>query len=401
LTTRKRLLFHSNAPWVGTGYGMQCGLFTPEIARLGYDVAISAFYGLSGAMQDWEARDGNKYRVYPGGQNTWGNDVFGAHCGHWFGREKGAMLVLTDPWVLVPNLVARVPCIAWTPIDHDPLIPQTKGWYRESRAVPVAMSRFGQQVLEDGGVEDPLYLPHGYDPSVYYPRPRDEAREAAQIPKSVFVVGMVAANKGTPSRKGFMQALAAFSAFRKRHDDVALYLHTQVRAGDGENITKMAETLGIKPYIPHQYLYSCGFLLPSHVANCMSSFDVLLNASHGEGFGIPILEAGACGTPAVVTNFSAMPEVAGPTAWVVGGQPIWTGFDSWQLCPDIEEIVEALEEAYSEPEKERAARRQKTHDHATQFQVSAVADEYLAPVLAEAVHRLDWKETQDSVRELV
>ncbi len=42
--------------------------------------------------------------------------------------------------------------------------------------------------------------------------------------------------------------------------------------------------------------------------------DVLLFPSLLEGFGLPILEAMACGTPVVTSGRSAMPEVAGPAA---------------------------------------------------------------------------------------
>jgi glycosyltransferase involved in cell wall biosynthesis len=36
-----------------------------------------------------------------------------------------------------------------------------------------------------------------------------------------------------------------------------------------------------------------------------------------EGFGLPVLEAMACGTPAITSNASALPEVAGDAAILV------------------------------------------------------------------------------------
>lgn len=48
-----------------------------------------------------------------------------------------------------------------------------------------------------------------------------------------------------------------------------------------------------------------------------SSADALVFPSLYEGFGLPILEAMACGTPVVATNATAIPEVAGDAALLV------------------------------------------------------------------------------------
>ena len=44
---------------------------------------------------------------------------------------------------------------------------------------------------------------------------------------------------------------------------------------------------------------------------------VLVYPSSYEGFGLPVLEAMACGTPVVTSNVSSMPEVAGKAAVTV------------------------------------------------------------------------------------
>lgn len=48
-----------------------------------------------------------------------------------------------------------------------------------------------------------------------------------------------------------------------------------------------------------------------------ASAAVLLYPSFYEGFGLPILEAMACGTPVITSNVSSMPEVAGESALLV------------------------------------------------------------------------------------
>jgi FkbM family methyltransferase len=70
------------------------------------------------------------------------------------------------------------------------------------------------------------------------------------------------------------------------------------------------------------------------------------NTSWGEGFGIPIIEAMSCGVPAVVTDASSMPELAGP-GWRVQGERKWNATHNarW-VAPAIGGIFEAYEEAY-------------------------------------------------------
>ena len=48
-----------------------------------------------------------------------------------------------------------------------------------------------------------------------------------------------------------------------------------------------------------------------------SSAEIFLFPSLREGFGMPILEAMACGTPVVTSFLSSMPEVAGDAGWIV------------------------------------------------------------------------------------
>jgi glycosyltransferase involved in cell wall biosynthesis len=44
---------------------------------------------------------------------------------------------------------------------------------------------------------------------------------------------------------------------------------------------------------------------------------VFLFPSHYEGFGLPVLEAMACGTPVITSNVTSLPEIAGDAAVVI------------------------------------------------------------------------------------
>ena len=87
---------------------------------------------------------------------------------------------------------------------------------------------------------------------------------------------------------------------------------------------KMVVT-GIPPKIPgsrrHQEIYQDENVIwtgpVDNLSEWLSCADALIFASLYEGFGIPILEAFACGVPVITSNCSSMPEVAGDAALIV------------------------------------------------------------------------------------
>jgi len=99
----------------------------------------------------------------------------------------------------------------------------------------------------------------------------------------------------------------------------------------------------------------------------------------GEGFGIPVIEAQACGTPVIVSNFTAQPELCGD-GWVVDGQPFWDAAQkSWFLTPSVPGIINALEEAY----KRGHGTSQKAVEFAKQYQADAVYESHWKPAMKE------------------
>lgn len=375
-----KLLLHSNAPWAPTGYGMQTKLFAPELAKE-YDLAISSFYGLEGDRLNW-----NGIQVFPGLGGEFGNDYLVKNAvSHFGGARDGLVLTLLDVWVLHNEVAGQLNMASWVPVDHAPTPPLVTSFFEQSGAIPIAMSRFGEEQLEQF---DPLYVPHGVDLDTYKPHDKIESREQLGADRDAFLVGMVAANKGTPSRKCFQQSLQAFAVFREKHNDAILYLHTDL-SGD-EALLPMIESLGIPDAairVADQYRINLRPLPPPIMARLYSTFDVLLNPSAGEGFGVTVAEAQACGVPAIVTNFSAMKEVCG-AGWKVGGTPRWTGQRSWQVEPDVEELVAALESAYGLSDSERKTASELAVSHVSQYGVETVMQEHFLPALAEIEERI-------------
>lgn len=283
--------------------------------------------------------------------------------------------------------------LAWCPIDHEPAIPQTVEWFQKGEALPVAMSKFGKAQMEAANLKQVQYVPHGFDPDVFKPAERADARKVLGLPQDAFLVGMVAANLGQPSRKSFPQALLAYSIFHEHHPDSALYLHTMMQHPIGEDLPLLCDELGIRPYSADPYALTLG-APASMVCAVHNALDVLLSPSMGEGFGVPLAEAQACGTPCITTNFSAMPEVAPVSAgnWTVEGQRTWTGFKSWQKTPSVEGIVDALEQAYADSEEERKARRVSVFKHVHEhYCVDDVVERHWKPTLEAARAEFAWR----------
>jgi len=60
-----------------------------------------------------------------------------------------------------------------------------------------------------------------------------------------------------------------------------------------------------------------GYIVNSDLPNIYNNAFAFLYTSLRESFGIPLLEAMACGTPVITSNTSSMPEIGGPYAILV------------------------------------------------------------------------------------
>jgi glycosyltransferase involved in cell wall biosynthesis len=377
-----RTLIVSNAPWAGTGYANQTNLLASKLLDAGHEPAVCAFYGLHGAALNW-----NGYVVYPGGAQPYGNDVILDRALRHFDDDPrgGLVITLVDVWVLDPAVLSQLNVACWTPVDHEPVPPAVARVLDASQAWPIAMSRFGERMLTDAKFS-PFYAPHAIDTEVFCP-PEDKKvlRQELNLPQSAFIVGMVAANKGFPPRKGFPEAIAAFARFRESHDDAYLILHTEPTGTiDGVNLHALlahykipAEAVSISGPVDYTVAYP-----PEFMAKLYGCFDILLNPAYGEGFGIPILEAAACGTPCIVTDWTAMPEV-GDVGWKIGGQEVWTQQRSFQKVPNIDGLVKALSDAHRMAGRMREAARA----HALQYDIDKVFEEHWTPLLSELEQR--------------
>lgn len=389
---RVGVVVHSNAPWAGTGYGVQAANITRKIKASGRSVTFSANYGLQGGVTGWEGVE-----VLPAGYHPYSCDILTAHTKH-AGETAGkrtALLTLFDTWVYEQANIDGIDIVAsWTPVDHTPVPPRVLAWAKRPTVLSVAMSRFGLEQLKRCDV-DASYAPHSVDCETFKPGARANGalgREILNIPADAFVVGMVAANKGSaPIRKAFGENLLAMSQFMAKRKDVILYMHTESRgASAGIDLKALASACGIaadRIVWVDQYAYYSG-LSPELLAAIMGALDVHLLCSRGEGFGVPVLEAAACGVPSIVSNFSAQPELVEGFGYLAAVQPYWDAASSaWFCTPLVHDVIDKLEDAYGTAKD--FERRSMARRHALQYEHGRVFTEFWEPILGSIDDRVN------------
>lgn len=311
-----RVLWHGVPEEYGTGYGVQTGLFTSYLKeRRGVEVAVSS---ITPARPTYINSAGIK--VFSCGQRNGalGNDFIMEHVDRF---RPDVVVSMLDTFVMDKKKFRTLPLVAWQVVDSDPLMYELREPCGMTK-VNLAMSRFGQRTIKDAGF-DSTYIPLAVDTEgSYFLMDQSEARNALEstwgvkLPPTKYVIVSVMANMSRPSRKNFAAGLAAYKMFYEASPwlDTLYYIHSESTGcvHEGENLPRIAETLGIPPdrlLFPPTYEYTTGFFGPDYLRAVYNAADVMLYPTRGEGFGVPVIEAQACGCPVIATNCTSMPEL--------------------------------------------------------------------------------------------
>jgi len=110
--------------------------------------------------------------------------------------------------------------------------------------------------------------------------------------------------------KNLIGLIKAFAIFKRYYDTWGIQLvvagaeYSKYRA-----YLEQAEKMGLT-----ENIHFTGFVSEEHLMAVYRQAELFMLVSFCEGFGIPILEAMACGTPVITSKISSMPEVAGDAA---------------------------------------------------------------------------------------
>jgi glycosyltransferase involved in cell wall biosynthesis len=345
-----RIAWYSNSCAVNSGYGQQSAQVVHQMVKDGHEAAIVANHGAQFLMNCTHG-----HPILPEGLMRYSIDAAPENIKSWIGDQPGFGVVLFDLWPLTGiEAFKELNLACWTPVDHQPLPPLVARFLAEGGHHAIAMSRFGEQELLKAGVprEEVTYIPHGIDTAVFNDKGMG-ARAAMGIPEDAFLVVTVAANRGRiPIRKAFGPMADAMATFMRDRPDVYWMIHTEPQGlSEGVNLPRLMQATGVdsqRVRYPHPIQFRNG--IPQEaIAQMLSAANCHLLTSMGEGFGIPVAEAAACGTLSVVSDFSAQPELLTVHGKKVPVQREWDEFQgSFFAIPNVAAIVTSLQEVYEE-----------------------------------------------------
>jgi glycosyltransferase involved in cell wall biosynthesis len=320
------------------------------MVRDGHEAAIVANHGAQTLMNCTHG-----HPILPEGLMRYSIDAAPENIKSWIGDQPGFGVVLFDLWPLTGiEAFKELNLACWTPVDHQPLPPLVARFLAEGGHHAIAMSRFGEQELLKAGVprEEVTYIPHGIDTAVFNDRGKG-ARAAMGLPEDCFLVVTNAANRGRiPIRKAFGEMADAMATFMRDRPDVYWMIHTEPQGlSEGVNLPRLMQATGVdsqRVRYPNPIQFRNG-IPQDAIASLYSAAEVQLLTSMGEGFGIPAVESQACGTPVIVSDFSAQPELVGAHGKKVPVQRVWDEFQgSFFAIPNVAAIITSLQEVYEE-----------------------------------------------------
>lgn len=302
---------------------------------------------------------GQQFTVLPTMGRLGGGDV----VPHYHKRfSLDVIITLWDCFVVDYADKVDVPIIHYLPVDASftrKMYDNVKHAYRL-----VAFSKFGySELLKWFPPSKISYIPHGIDTNVFKPQKDNDMRKKlhpAPVPDDAFLMIHVGANVG--ERKHIPQLIWVFKKLLEKHKDAYLYVYTNIQSEypQGYDLIAYANHFGILKHL--RYPDFNPILDPfedEEMASLYSACDVYVSASMGEGFGLPLMESMACGTPCIVPKNSAQEELVQGHGWLAENVPKDVWFDVPVWIPNLQEypvvnirsLLDCMEDAYQNREK--------------------------------------------------
>lgn len=215
---------------------------------------------------------------------------------------------------------------------------------------------------------------------------------------------------GTIQRKGIDILLGAYRQAFTGAEDVCLVIKDMGGSSfyQGRTAQELIERFRSDPQAP-EVEYIDKDLSATEMASLYTACHCLAHPYRGEGFGLPIAEAMACGLAPIVTGYGAALDFCSPeTAWLLPAKveklpikqvgQLETVDYPWLAEPDFNALVALLLHAVQNPEevqKRGIAAADFIHENYTWKHAARIADKRLRTVAKEPISRL----AEDSVEQ--
>jgi glycosyltransferase involved in cell wall biosynthesis len=133
-------------------------------------------------------------------------------------------------------------------------------------------------------------------------------------------------------RKNLRTLIDAYAVLRSQRATDALLVIAGRQGVGTQDIQRQISDLGLE-----QDVLLPGIVPDTDLPALLSGASLFVYVSSFEGFGLPVLEAMACGTPVITANTTSLPEVAGDAALLV-------------TPGNVDELTRAMRRLLSEPE---------------------------------------------------
>ncbi|MBN2261071.1 MAG: glycosyltransferase [Clostridiales bacterium] len=378
-----RLLWHSVAPWIASGYGKTTREVCTRLPKHGFEVIISAYYGVEmGGIPPYPVP------VVPSKSGSYGIESAVQYCKQF---KVDAGILFTDWWAF-PQFPKRIPnATLYGPMDSLNYPEEIVNFTREYYKI-IGLCKWQQKYLKDIGIESD-YIYHGVDTSVYKPMDKKEARKRIGLKEDdYFVFGTVAANSDKEDRKSHSRTMKAMKYFLEQNPDakkniIWLY-HTNPNDPRGMPLQSITHKLGLDRIVRFRDpSITSTMMTEQDLAVLMNCFDVHLLCSKREGFGMPIIETQACGVPNICHDFSSMTELLKGHGWLCkslghGLNLETTPINAESATPDVYDIAKCIKKAYFNPEKVKKY-GEKARKFALRFDWEKIVQERWVPLLNE------------------
>lgn len=200
---------------------------------------------------------------------------------------------------------------AYRPAGREYLKLMYRHAVRRARILTVSEFSKAEIIRYFGANADRIDVTHlGYDEDRFGPATDDEIRarlNAYGVRRPYFLfVGRLEA------KKNLRGLLAAFREYKKMRPDDEAKLVLVGKTGYGYDAEM--QTMGERERMS---VVQKGYVAPDDMRCLYAGATAFVFPSNYEGFGIPLLEAFACGTPVIASDVTSIPEIAGEAALYV------------------------------------------------------------------------------------